>query len=121
MSDTQVENFAKKILAETSIPEEEEFGSIIALLMIISLCFTAIRIVQECKKNNSSTEDIQNDIIKFSQEGILAKWRLRREMRKSMSKEQYKKYRSELESALVNVGSNISYSETEALLEARND
>ena len=65
MSDTQVENFAKKILAETSIPEEEEFGSIIALLMIISLCFTAIRIVQECKKKNSSTADIQNDIIKF--------------------------------------------------------
>ena len=39
-------------------------------------------------------------------------------MRKSMSKEQYKKYRSELESALVNVGSNFSYSEREALLEA---
>ena len=42
-------------------------------------------------------------------------------MRKVMSREQYKKYGGELESAILNVGNHISLSETNALLEAAND
>ena len=118
---TELENISKKILAETNIPEEEQFGSVIALLMVLSLCFTAIRIIQECNKVNSSTEDIYSDMKKFCNQRALARWRLRREMRKVMSTDQYIKYRGELESAILNVGNNISLSETKALMEAAND
>ena len=121
---TEVENIGKKVLAETNIPEDEKFGSIIALLMVISICVTAIRVVQECNKRNqqcSENENIYNDIKDFCNQRTLAKWRLRREMRKAMSREQYKKYGGELESAILNVGNHISLSETNALLEAAND
>ena len=47
--------------------------------------------------------------------------RIRRAMKKVMSREQYKKYGSELESAIMSVGSHISLSETVALLEVKND
>jgi len=121
---TEVENIGKKVLAETNIPEDEKFGSIIALLMVISICITAIRVVQECNKRNHynpSEENIYSDIKQFCNQRTLAKWRLRREMRKVMSREQYKKYGGELESAILNVGNHISLSETNALLEAAND
>ena len=117
----ELENISKKILAETSIPEDEKFGSVIALLMVLSLCFTAIRIIQECNKVNASEEQIYGDIKKFTNQRTLARWRLRREMRNTMSREQYIKYRGELESAILNVGNNISLSETKTLMEATND
>jgi|TARA_R100000278_G_C5472216_1_gene164885 hypothetical protein len=117
----ELENISKKILAETSIPEDEKFGSVIALLMVLSLCFTAIRIIQECNKVNSSVEDIYGDMKKFCNQRALARWRLRREMRKVMTTGQYIKYRGELESAILNVGNNISLSETKTLMEAIND
>ena len=120
----EIENIGRKVLAETNIPEEEKFGSIIALLMVISICVTAIRVVQECNKRNqtySESENIYSDIKDFCNQRTLAKWRLRKEMRKAMSREQYKKYRGELESAILNVGNHISLSETNALLEAAND
>jgi hypothetical protein len=118
-----LKNIARKVLGETRIPENEKFGSIIALLMVISICITAIRVVQECNKRNqrSDSEDIYTDIKDFCHQRTLAKWRLRKEMRKAMSREQYKKYRCELESAILNVGNQISLSETNALLEATND
>lgn len=121
---TELENIGKKVLAETSIPEDEKFGSIIALLMVISICVTAIRVVQECNNRNScspSEENIYGDIKQFCNQKTLAKWRLRKEMRKAMSREQYKKYKGELESAILNVGNHISLSETKALLGAAND
>lgn len=121
---TELENIGQKVLAETNIPEEEKFGSLIALLMVISICITAIRVVQECNKrshNESSEEYIYGDIKQFCNQKTLAKWRLRKEMRKVMNREQYKKYKGELESAILNVGNNISLSETKALLGATND
>ena len=120
----ELENIGKKVLAETSIPEEEKFGSIIALLMVISICITAIRVIQECNKRNHfdpSEENIYGDIKEFCNQKTLAKWRLRKEMRRVMSRDQYKKYKGELESAILNVGNNISLSETKALLGATND
>ncbi len=117
----EVEIIGQKVLAETSIPEEEKFGSVIALLMVISLCLTAVRIIQECNKINSDPEDIYNDIKKLCNKRPIAKMRIRRAMKKVMSREQYKKYGSELESAIMSVGSHISLSETVALLEVKND
>ena len=79
---------------------------------------------RRCNKRNHfnpSEENIYSDIQQFCNQRTLAKWRLRREMRKVMSREQYKKYGGELESAILNVGNHISLSETNALLEAAND
>jgi hypothetical protein len=113
-------NIAKKILEQTSIPEEEKFGNVIALLMIISLCFTAIRIIQECKNSRASSEDTYVDMQKFCRQKTLAKWRLHREMRKIMSKDQYAKYKNELTNAILNTASQMSFSEIKPLLEDLN-
>lgn len=116
-----IENIAIEILKQSNIPPEEKFGSVIALLMVISLCFTAIRIIQECNKNKFSEKDIYEQMKILCKHKTIARWRLRKEMRNLMNINQYIKYRCELESAILNVGNNISLSETKALMEAAND
>ena len=72
---TELENIGQKVLAETNIPEEEKFGSLIALLMVISICITAIRVIQECNKRNHfdpSEENIYGDIKQFCNQKTLA-------------------------------------------------
>ena len=46
-----LKKIAEKIRKKVDIPEEENFGSIIAILMIISIILTLIRVLQECNKN----------------------------------------------------------------------
>ena len=54
MSSVDVKKYvAEKILSKTSIDPDQKFGSIIALLMVISSCITAIRVVQECEKKRT--------------------------------------------------------------------
>lgn len=121
--DTTVNHIAHKILSKTSIPEEEKFGSVIALLMVISLCFTAIRIIQECNNNSdniNSDEEIYYAMQKFCKQRTLAKWRLRKEMRKFMNRNQYIKYRAELESSIIDVAEHLSISDTKSLVENMN-
>ena len=43
----ELNNIAKKVLKQANVPEDQKFGSIIAILMMISIILTVIRILQE--------------------------------------------------------------------------
>lgn len=120
---------AEKVRKLSNIPEEETFGSVIAILMIISITLTLIRILQECNKNKltitSTTKDkyelYGSEMRSFSMKrGWFTKLRIKKIIRKNMSKEQYAKYSLSLLSALLDVGENLKDDEVITLVEASN-
>jgi hypothetical protein len=49
--DPRLENLAKKVLAKTDIPQDDNYGSVMLILMVISIIISLVRVVQECQKN----------------------------------------------------------------------
>lgn len=129
MNNTKLKNIAEKIRKLSNIPEEETFGSVIAILMIVSITLTLIRILQECNKNKLNAEASLDDRNKlYAQEirlysmkrGWFTKLRIKRIIKKNMSKDQYAKYGLSLVNALLDVGENLKDEEVVTLLEASN-
>lgn len=125
----KLKNIAENIRIQSNIPEDEEFGSIIAILMIISIVLTVIRVIQECNKNKLSTsctlEDKKNlygEQIKYYSinRSWLTKLRVKKIIRRKMSKDQYKKYGSVLLDSILNTGENLKDDEVITLVEAAN-
>jgi hypothetical protein len=125
----KVKNVGERVMKQAGIPEEEEFGSIIAILMIISIILTLIRVLQECNKNKLSSdctardkyslygEEIKNYSIR---KGWFTKLRIKKVLRQNMSKEQYSKYSMKLISSLLDNGENLKDDEIMALVETSN-
>jgi len=125
----ELNNIAEKIRKESGIPEDEKFGSIMAILMIISITLTLIRILQECNKNKkadqlSATDKYSlygSEIKSYSiKRGWFTKLRIKKAIRKQMSSDQYKKYGSALLDAVLNTGENLKDDEVITLVEAAN-
>lgn len=127
--DPKLNNIAEKIRKKANIPEEEQFGSVIAILMIISIVLTLIRVLQECNKNklsdSCSFEEKNtlygNEMRSYSlKRGWFTKMRIKKIMRKNMSKDQYAKYSLSLLDAILNTGENLKDDEVITLVEAAN-
>ena len=125
----KVKNVGERVMKQAGIPEEEQFGSVIAILMVISIILTLIRVLQECNKNKLSSdctaqdkyslygEEIKNYSIR---KGWFTKLRIKKVLRQNMSKEQYSKYSMRLMSALLDNGENLKDDEIVALVETSN-
>lgn len=122
-------NISKKILHQADIPEDQKFGSIIAILMIISIILTLVRVLQECNKNKLSLDCSAEDKYSlYGQEiknysirrGWFTKMRIKKVMRKELSKEDYAKYSGRLLNAILNTGENLKDEEVITLVEAAN-
>jgi hypothetical protein len=120
---------AEKIRKLSNIPEEETFGSVIAILMIISITLTLIRVLQECNKNklsqNYTAKDKYNlygsEIRSYSMKrGWFTKMRLKKLIRQKMSKDQYSKYGLPLLNAMLDTGENLKDDEVVTLVETAN-
>jgi hypothetical protein len=124
----RVKNLAEKIRTQANIPAEEEFGGIIAILMIISIMLTLIRVLQECNKSKTcnfgakeASDFYGSEIKMFSMKrGYFTKMRIKKIMRQKMSKDQYAKYSMALLNAILDTGENISQDDTYSLMEALN-
>lgn len=125
----KLKTIAEKVRKLSNIPEEETFGSVIAILMIISITLTVIRVIQECNKNklpdNSTAQQAYNlygaEIRSYSiKRGWFTKMRLKKLIRQKMSKEQYVKYGFTLLNALLDTGENLKDDEIITLVEAAN-
>lgn len=126
---SKVKNISERVMKQAGIPPEEQFGSVIAILMVISIILTLIRVLQECNKNKLSSdctaqdrcslygEQIKNYSIK---RGWFTKLRIKKVLRQNMSKEQYNKYSMRLMSALLDNGENLKDDEIVALVEISN-
>jgi len=97
--------------------------------MVISICFTAIRVVQECQKNK--TKELHGDDLdsfykeQFRSLGLKNSWytnlKLKKIIRQKMSIADYKKYKNELKNAILEVSSDLSEKEVHTLIGAVNN
>lgn len=129
MNNEKLKNIADRIRKLANIPEEETFGSVIAIVMIISITLTLIRVLQECNKNklnnHSTFQDKYNlygkEIRLYStRRGWFTKLRIKRIIKQNMSKEQYSKYGLSLLNAVLDTGENLKDEEIITLVESAN-
>lgn len=120
---------AKKVIAKAGLANEEKFGSVIAILMVISIVLTVVRILQECNKKESAlcttaqqkTALYGNQIRTFSvNRGWFTKMRVKKILRKELSPDDYKKYSIQLLSGLLTAGEDVTDDEVTTLVEASN-
>jgi len=129
MNDNKVKTVAERVMKQAKIPPEENFGSVIAILMIISIILTVIRVLQECNKNKLSSDCSAQDkcnlygseIKSYStKRGWFTKLRIKKIMRQKMSRDQYAQYSLQLLNSLLDNGENLKDDEVMALVEASN-
>lgn len=120
---------AEDILKKANIPQTEEYGSVIAILMVISIILNAIRVIQECNKTKVSELSNANDrfaiygsdIRNFSKKrGWFTKMRLKKIIRRELDLEQYKQYGDKLLYAILDEGENLTDDKVITLVEAAN-
>jgi hypothetical protein len=124
----KLKELAKKVLLKAGISDNEKFGSVIAVLMMISIILTVIRVLQECNKNktkNMSSSDkyavYGADIRTFSKrKGWFNRLRIKKIIRKELSSEDYNKYGIKICEALLDSGENLKDDEVITLMEAAN-
>lgn len=124
----QLEIMAKNVLQKAGLDNDERFGSVIAILMMISIILTVIRILQECNKKstlNMTAKDksliYAENIRSYSKKrGWFTKLRIKRILKKELSPNDYNKYYMRLTEALLDTGESLTDDEVYTLVEAAN-
>lgn len=125
----KLKDLAQKVIKNSGLEKEEKFGSVVMILMVISIILTAVRVLQECNKNKasllSSKQDKYNlygeDIKTFSlRQGWFTKMRIKKIIRKELSPDDYRQYSLKLLSGILTTGENITDDEVMTLVEASN-
>ena len=127
-TDPKLENLAKKILAKTDIPQDGNYGSVMLILMVISIIISLIRVIQECQKNKLNNTNFagQKELMRseISNISIRRTWlnqlRLNRIIKKHISKEDYAKYGSQLKNAILDYGPELNDEDVTALVNVIN-
>jgi hypothetical protein len=124
----KLKNIAEKVVKKAGLSSDENFGSVVTLLMIVSIILTAIRILQECNKNktkNMTASDkyatYKEEIKTYSQRrGWFTRMRLKKLLRRELKPDDYAKYSLRLVEALLDIGEEIKDEEVITLVEAAN-
>ncbi len=126
---SRLEDIAKRVLQKAKVPEDENFGSVIAILMVVSIIVSLVRVIQECNKSklptDFSAEDKYNlygsEIKSYSvKRGWFTKLRIKKLLRNKMSKDQYAKYSIPLLNSLLDTGENLDNEDIITLVETAN-
>lgn len=129
MSDPKLNAIASKVLNKANIPEDQKFGSVIAILMVISIILTLVRVLQECNKtklsDNCSAQDkyalYGAEMKDYSiRRGWFTKMRIKKVLRKELTREDYNQYSFQLLSAILDSGANVTDDEIVTLVENAN-
>jgi hypothetical protein len=120
---------AKKVLEDANIPDDQMFGSVIAILMIISIILTLVRVIQECNNNKLTMLDSQDskyqlygsEMRSYSKKrGWFTKMRIKKTLRNNLNKEDYKQYGGVLCNAILDTGEILTDDEIITLVETAN-
>ncbi len=118
----KLESIATDVLSYQELPKDK-FGSVIMILMMVSIIVGAIRVLQECDKGRSiknPNEHYLNKVREISdRRWWFARMRLKKIMRKELSREDYKEYSASLCDAIFLKGESITEEEIKTLLEAK--
>lgn len=113
-----------------SVPNApEKFGSVMAILMIISIILTLIRIIQQCNKSKLKLFGNQRDMCAFFNaeikdlslsRGWFTKRTIKKLLKKELSSEDYNRYGVSIMNAILECGTKLTEEETFTLVEAAN-
>ena len=119
----KLESIATDILSYQDLPENK-FGSVIMILMMISIIVGAIRVLQECDKNKKVDNPTQHYLKKIKdisdRKWWFARMRLKKIMRQELNREDYKQYSASLCDAIFTKGVTVTEDEVNTLLETIN-
>ena len=122
----KLEDIAKRRLKQAKIPNDQKFGSIIAILMMVSIILTLVRVIQECNKTktNDMTYEQKSGIYAESirsyskKRGWFTRLRIKRVIKRELTQEEYNKYGIKITEALLDIGENLKDDEVITLVEA---
>ena len=113
---TELENLAKKIIDKAKIPVDN-YGSILLTLMFVSIILTSIRVLQECHKNKDN-KFYGSEIRTISKKrSWFTKLKLKKIIRQQLKSEDYKKYKDDIVSAILDVAENLTDEQMSMILE----
>ncbi len=126
--DPKLSIIGNRVLAAANIPNDKKFGEIIAILMIISIILTLIRVIQECNKIKvdkflgiEKCKFYGQEIQTYSRrKSLFTKRRIKKILRQQMNGDDYYKYSLLLTEALLVVGENITDDDVLILMEQAN-
>ena len=126
----KLKNIAIKVLEKTNVPKTDNYGfAVVTILMVISIILTCVRILQECNKNKLSAQSTAEDkysmygeqLHTFSERrGWFTKMRIKKILRREMTREDYEKYSLAILNALLETGEILTDDEISTLVEAAN-
>lgn len=124
----KLNNIASKVLKQANIPEDQNFGSIIAILMMISIILTVIRVLQECNKNKTQNMTVNDKCAVYAENirsyskrrGWFTRMRIKRIIKKQLNAEDFNKYGIKITESLLDIGENLKDDEVSTLVEAAN-
>jgi hypothetical protein len=119
---------AEKVLHRANIGDDQKFGSVIAILMVISIILTVIRVLQECNKSKTQDMTAQDkstiygeNIRSYSKKrGWFTRMRIKKIVRKELTSEEFNQYGIKLTESLLDIGEDLTDDETYTLVEAAN-
>lgn len=123
-----LEELSSKIINQAGLSGDPEYGSVIIILMFISITIGCIRAIQECNKNKLRDMS-QEDQVKFMKDQIrkmsrrkswFSKMRIRKILRREMEANQYKKHGATIVDAILHTGDRITDDEVLSIMEALN-
>ena len=117
----KLENIANDILSYQTLPKDK-FGSVIMILMMISIIVSVMRVMQECNK----VKNIEDEVTFYTQrihdisdrKWWFARMRLKKFMRNELNRADYQEYSASLCDAIFKKGESITEDEVKTLLEA---
>lgn len=125
MTSSKINNIAYDILQKVSITTNTNVSGSIAILMIVSIILTCIRVIQECKKKQfleNTTDDEKYEILAMAiqdlstKKGWFTKMRIKKILRKHLEKSTYSIYHTSLVDALLTAGTNITDQDIKTIL-----
>lgn len=120
---------AQKVISKIDQKDNENFGFVITILMIISICLTLIRVIQECNKKQIKLFDRKQKYEYFGSEikvlSIKQSWftklTAKRIIRKTLNnREYYNEYGKSIMDAILSTAQNLTDDEIITLVEAAN-
>lgn len=114
----------EKVCKVANVDPNQNFGSVMAILMVISIILTVIRVIQECKKDEETkcddvTEMYGEEIRSLSlRRGWFTQLRVKRLLRRNMSREDFEKHGMQLLNSILSVGEQVDREEVATLLVA---
>lgn len=115
-SKTELEQLARKIIEKSGIPTDN-YGSVLLIMMFVSIILTSIRVLQECHKNKDSRfygAEIRGLGKKRS---WFTRMRLKKIIRQQLKSEDYAKYKDNIVSAILDTAENLTDEQMSTILE----